>query len=99
MNQLKKALVLGTRFQIVAHMRPAEVGQLREVNVVKTVGVYSVIADDPDAKLSQCNGGKGTFLPLRKASEWSFSDGLCTLYHRKTEHTEEKLCVSFRLVA
>lgn len=99
LNQLKKAMVSGARFQIVGHCRPSEIGQLREVNIAQTVGIYSILADSPDAEMNQSNGGKGVYLGWGKATEWSFSDGLCSIYRRNAEHTAENLYVAFRLVA
>ena len=42
LNQLKKSLKTGTRFQITNHCRPECVGQLREVTVSNTQGFYSI---------------------------------------------------------
>ena len=99
LNQLKNALHPGARFEIVSHCRAAEVGQIREVNLANTQGIYSVLADVPDADMNKCNGGKGMYLSWGKATEWSFSDGLCCTYRRNAEHTDENLLVSFRMVA
>lgn len=44
LNQLKKSLKTGTRFQITNHCRPECVGQLREVTVSNTQGFYSILA-------------------------------------------------------
>ena len=43
LNQLKKSLKTGTRFQITNHCRPECVGQLREVTVSNTQGFYSIL--------------------------------------------------------
>ena len=60
--QLKRALVKGTEFDIVAHARQECVVQRRRVNVADTTGFYSVIPDKPDSRETLANNGRGSYL-------------------------------------
>ena len=81
LNQLKKALVEGARFNIVDHKRKPEfIGQKRVVQATQTNAIYSGIAGYPEHELSRCNGGKGLFMQFLKAKNWDFDNGLCTNY-------------------
>ncbi len=98
LNQLKKSLKTGTRFQITNHCRPECVGQLREVTVSNTQGFYSILPEEPDSKTSTCNGGKGSVLWWSKAPFWQFTDGICSIYNSDTKRTEDTLIMSFRVL-
>ena len=98
LNQLKKSLKTGTRFQITNHCRPECVGQLREVTVSNTQGFYSLLPEEPDSKTSTCNGGKGSVLWWSKAPFWQFADGICSIYNSDTKRTEDYLIMSFRVL-
>lgn len=79
LSQLKKALVLGARFDIVEHFnKPEWTGQKRVVKTVQTNGIYSAIAGEPDSPLSNSNYGKGIWLAFDKASNWTFDNGIAT---------------------
>ncbi|ADL03726.1 hypothetical protein [Lacrimispora saccharolytica] len=98
LNQMKKALKPGTRFQITAHCRPECVGQLREITVANTQGFYSGMAGEPDHPVSRSNGGRGSVLWWSKAPFWDFSDGICSLYNSDAERTEKYLILAFRVL-
>ena len=79
LSQLKRALKVGARFEIVEHyIKPAYTGQIRRVQVVQTNGLYTGIDGKPDDPVSKSNYGKGSWIEFRKASNWEFSDGCCT---------------------
>ena len=68
--QLKRALVKGAEFEIVAHARQGCVGQRRRVNVADSTGFYSIIPDQPDSRETLANNGKGSYLGWSKAAFW-----------------------------
>ena len=74
MSQLKKELQKGTRFLVIDHWKPELIGQQREVNVVQTNCVYTVIVDNPNHEGSTCNGGRGSRMEYNKANHYEFSD-------------------------
>ena len=79
LSQLKKALKVGARFEMVEHfLKPEYTGQKRVVQVVQSNAIYSGIDGEPENPLSTCNYGKGLFLQFGKASDWVFENGLCT---------------------
>ncbi len=80
LSQLKKALTVGAEFEIVEHfLKPAWTGQKRVVKYVQTNGIYSALAGEPEAELSNLNRGRGIWLPFDKASNWIFNpDGTIT---------------------
>ncbi|RFZ77485.1 hypothetical protein DS742_18195 [Lacrimispora amygdalina] len=98
LNQLKKSLKAGTRFQITAHCHTEYVGQVREVTLANTQGFYSVIPDAPDHKVTKSNGGKGSVLWWSKAPFWDFSDGICGIYSSDSKRTEEFMILAFRVL-
>lgn len=99
LSQLKKKLIVGAEFDIVEHLRPECVGQRRKVNVANTVGMYSIIPDEPDSKTTLANNGKGFFLSWSKAPFWEFrTDGVCAVYSSDKERTPEYLLVAIRPV-
>ena len=82
LNQLKKALVLGARFNIVKHfVHPEFTGQKRIVQAVQSNAIFSGVINEPDNTVSKANNGKGVYLGFGKASTWEFKDGLCTSYN------------------
>lgn len=95
--QLKRRLAAGTEFEVVGHCRPEMVGERRRVTVSNTQGFYSIIPDDPEAKTSKANGGRGPVLWWSKAPFWRFENGVCSLYDSDREHTEEHLIMAFRV--
>ena len=97
LSQLKKALKAGARFEITAHCRPECVGQLREVSLANTQGFYSIVVNEPENEANQGNGGRGPVLWWRKALNWTFDGGLCSMYDTP-EHKEEGLVLSFRVL-
>ena len=95
LSQLKKALVKGARFEITDTWRKATIGQIREVNIVQTNAIYTVLADKPEDPISKANYGKGYYLEYGKAGEWEFADGKCRMYDKK----HEELLLEFRVIA
>lgn len=98
LNQLKKSLKAGTRFQITAHCKKKWIGQIREVTVANTQGFYSVVPGEPGHVVSGCNGGRGSVLWWSKAPFWDFKDGICGIYSSDTERTEDNLIMAFRVL-
>lgn len=78
LSQLKKALVVGAKFTFTDHWRSENVGHCRMVTKTQTNGVYAVDPDDPNAKASTANHGKGMWFDFGKASMWMFQNGICT---------------------
>lgn len=75
--QFKKAMKEGKRFQIIEHFTfPERNGEIRKANVIQTNGMYTVIPDNPDHRISQANHGKGSWIEFGKASDWVFCNGL-----------------------
>ena len=62
-----------------------------------TQGFYSIVPDEPDHKVSLANDGKGFVLWWCNASDWEFHDGICSIYCKGKEHTEEFLVMSFHI--
>ena len=97
LSQLKKALIVGAEFEIVAHCRPECVGSTRRINYVNTIGFYSVIPDEPNCKVSLANYGKGSFLGWSRAGFWKFENGVCALYDSDKDQTPKHLIIAFTL--
>jgi len=97
LSQLKRNLKAGTVFRITAHCRPEYAGQKRQVTLSNTQGVYSMLPDEPQSKLSLGNDGKGSFLSWSKAPFWKFENGVCSIYTSE-KHTEDSLIMSFRIL-
>lgn len=77
LSQFKKAMKAGATFQIVEHFNfPERNGEIRKANVVQTNGMYTVIPDDPESKISKANGGKGSWIEFGKATDYVFCNGL-----------------------
>ena len=97
LSQLKKALVPGAKFEIVAHCRPECIGQHRVVNIANTQGFYSIIPDEPKSKVTTSNCGKGSWLGWSKSPYWEFDGDTATLYDNDELHTEERLIIKIRV--
>ena len=96
--QLKRALTVGAEFEITSYIRGDVVNQWRRVKEADTVAIYSIRPDAPDdEKTTLANHGRGSYLPWEKASDWEFSNGICTAYRRGTEHTEENRLFSIKV--
>lgn len=77
LSQFKKAMKAGYRFQIVEHFNfPERNGEIRQANVIQTNGMYTVIPNEPDSKISKANNGKGSWVEFGKASDYTFANGL-----------------------
>ncbi|WP_099467782.1 peptidylprolyl isomerase [Konateibacter massiliensis] len=93
LSQLKKAIAAGNIFIIKDHRVSEFIGKKRKGNVIQTNGIYSIVPDEPENRINQANGRKGSWLEYGKASEWKFDNGICTLYNG--EHKPENLVMSF----
>ncbi len=80
MNQLKKTLKQGTRFRILEHSCSECIGEVREVTYANTQCCYSIVPDNPNARASLANNGRGSTLWWSKASCWDFEEGKCSQY-------------------
>lgn len=98
LNQLKKELKKGLRFEITGHCRPECIGQIRRVNLANTQGFYSVMDGQPEHKVSLANNCRGSYLGWSGARFWSFRDGLCAVYSSDREHTRQNLIMEFRVL-
>ena len=96
--QLKRTLVKGAEFEIVAHARQECVGQRRRVNVADSTGFYSIIPDQPDSRETLANNGRGSYLGWSKAAFWKFEGGICTLYDSDKSFTPEHIIISLKVV-
>ena len=97
LTQLKRQLTAGVGFKITGHCRPEMVGERRRVTVANTQGFYSVIPDDPEAKTSKANGGRGPVVWWSTAPYWGFENGVCSRYDNDQEHNEEHLIIAFQV--
>lgn len=71
--ELKWYIKLGTEFKATRHKyHPDIVGLTRVVTKVQTNGFYSKIKDEPNHRLSDCNGGKDFFTELAKVGGYIF---------------------------
>ena len=92
LSQLKRAVNEGHSFVILKHhLKPQFTGQWRKPSVIQTNGFYSVVADDPNHEVSNYNGGKGSWFPYGKASDWEFADGVCKSYVTRKSPTGESV--------
>ena len=98
LSQLKKQLMVGTEFEILEHCRKENVGQVRRISKADTQGFYSIIPAEPDSKVSQANGGKGSWNPWSTAPYWEFreSDASCAVYIGKPDNKD--LVMRFRII-
>lgn len=97
LNQLKKSIKKGTRFDILKHCRHECVGQQREVTLANTRGFYSIVPEAPESKTSLANNRRGAVLWWGKAPFWEFHQGICSLYSSGSDHTETNLVIAFRI--
>ncbi len=96
LSQLKKAIANRIPFTILEHnIHPGYTGQTRIANLVQTNGFYSIVKDDPESNVTKANYGKGCWLPYGKASDWSFEDGVCTLYTQRKGVKEPVWTIKF----
>lgn len=80
LSQLKRVLNDRHMFQIIEHKNcPQYIGDVREVNIMQTNGMYSRSVLNLFSDTIPANNGKGTWLPFGKASDWTFTGDLCTL--------------------
>ena len=93
LSQLKKYCANYPYFEIVAHCRPEYIGQVRKVNVVNTTGFCSIVPDDPNAKATLANQGKGSFLGWSKALFWKFENDVASIYS-SDKRTDDSLILS-----
>lgn len=98
LNQLKKALTVGAHFHIISHFSPECVGQVRKVASVNTQGIYTIVPDDPDANENFANNCKGSYLAWDEASDWDFTDGVCSRCKRGTARSEGDFYFSFKII-
>lgn len=70
LNQLKKALSVGTEFIITDHNRKDCIGERRVITSVKSTGFYS---KNPDVE-----NAKDLWLDWGKVGNWRFENGVCT---------------------
>ena len=96
--QLKRTLIKGAEFEIVAHARQGCAGQRRRVNVADSTGVYSIIPVKLGSRETLGNHGKGSYLGWSKASFWKFESGICTLYDSDRSFTPEHIIISLKVV-
>ena len=98
LSQLKKALIPGAEFVIVKHFRKDNIGQRRAVNIARSTGIYSIVADDPTNRETLANCGKGTWLGWDTAGCWSFDGEMVSRYKLGELHTDENLLVRFKVL-
>lgn len=98
LSQLKKELQAGTQFKILGHIRPACIGEVREVTLANTVGLYSKVLTGDDISVNSGNDGKGLFMDWGKATAWAFSNGECTCYFDGTNHVDENRIISLEVI-
>ena len=99
LNQLKRIFQDKPRFKIIDQWKKECIGEVRKVVSVNTVSFHSVVDGQPEHKNSQANGGKGVVLWWEKAADWTFQDGVCSVYFKNKEHVHENLIMSFRLLS
>lgn len=77
---LKRAIQAKTPFLIVEHYtRPEFSKKIRIPTVVQTNGFYSIVKDNPDAKETLSNNGKGIWMEFGKAGSWAFDGEFCEM--------------------
>ena len=95
LSQLKKALTKGRKVLMIRHAMADSVGLVREVNVVHTNGVYMTAYNQPEHRLSTCNGGKGSWCGYSQAKFYRLGDTV-TLY--STPGDESSLIYEFEVL-
>ena len=98
LNQLKRVFQDKPRFEIIDHWKGDCIGEVRKVVAVNTVSFHTVVDGQPEHRNSLANGGQGVVLWWEKAADWSFNDGICSVYFKGKEHVRENLIMSFRLL-
>lgn len=81
LSQLKKKMVAKIPFTIVNHTRPECIGERRFANKCQTNGAYTKVKGEPNHKNSIANNGLGSWVEYGKASEWSFEQDSCGVWH------------------
>ena len=77
---LKRAIQAKAPFLIVEHYtRPEFSKKIRIPTVVQTNGFYSIVKDNPDAKETLSNNGKGIWMEFGKAGSWTFDGEFCEM--------------------
>ena len=77
LNQFKKAMKAGKRFQIIEHFNfPERNGEIRKPNVVQTNGMYAILPEDPENRLNKVNNGMGSWIEFGKAGDYTFCNGV-----------------------
>lgn len=72
---LKRALQKDATFRIVRHQKwPDIVGLIRVVDSVQSNAIYTKILNQPEHRISLCNGGRGLRMEFEKASYYRFGD-------------------------
>ena len=71
---LKRILQPGVRMRTIQHLGFKMIIAIREVSAVQTNGVFLRMADQPEHPMSTCNGGRGSFFPHEKSSQYEFGD-------------------------
>ncbi len=89
--QLKRAIQVGTEFEIINHCRSSCIGEHRIVTFVNTLGFYSIVPE----KKTLSNENLGFFLEWGKAASWSFQDNICTQYRNNSKHIDSGVLISF----
>jgi len=98
LNQLKKALRRGVEFEIVLHIRPECIGQIRRVTEANTRGLYSIIPAEPENNINTGNNGFGSHFEWGPAREWTFdAEGVCAKYTNYKDRTNEIL-IAFKII-
>lgn len=98
LSQLKKALQKGVKFQVIDHQMPHLIGQIREVNVVQTNGLYTIVHNNKTGEVSTANGGKGYRMDFSKASHYVFGDTV-KWYKEPVGSKDNKLIMEFKIVS
>lgn len=91
LEELKRALKPGVRYEITFHKLLADVGKVREVRMQNTAGFYSVDTN------SFCDGANGALLWWGDASQWEFDGNECSFYD-VTDHGRRSRVMSFHVL-
>ena len=97
LSQLKKHFASFPEFEVIAHCRPECIGEKRKVNVCNITGFYSIIPNNPNAKATLANGGRGSFLGWSNSPFWKFENGIASVYTSDTVFNEDTLVLSMKL--
>lgn len=91
---VKRNLKDGKGFKIINHIREEYIGQIRIPTKTQTNGVYTVVKDNPEHKVSKGNNGKGSWLEFGKATDWKFYKDDCGIEHCE-QYVYGQLCIDF----